>query len=71
MRQKLQTLAGQACYAWRQAIVEPVFGQIKDTRHFRRFSFRGLVKVTGEWLLICLTHTPLKLFRAGRCMQTA
>ena len=65
MRAKLQTAAGHAVYALRKAIVEPVFGQIKDTRGFRRFSFRGTLKVRAEWLLICLTHNLLKLFRAG------
>ena len=42
MRQKLQSEAGRAVYKMRKAIVEPVFGQIKECRHFRRFSLRGL-----------------------------
>jgi transposase len=71
MRAKLHTAGGQAIYALRKAIVEPVFGQIKGERGFRRFSFRGQAKVTAEWLLICLTHNLLKLFRAGRCLQAA
>jgi len=71
MRAKLQTAAGQALYALRKAIVEPVFGQIKGPRGFRRFSFRGLGKVQAEWQLICLTHNLLKLFRAGWCPQGA
>jgi hypothetical protein len=70
MRHKLQTAEGQAVYQRRKAIVEPVFGQIKEGRGFRRFSFRGKAKVTAEWLLICLTHNLLKLFRAGVCPQT-
>lgn len=65
MRAKLQTAAGHALYALRKAIVEPVFGQIKGPRGFRRFSVRGLGKVRAEWQLICLTHNLLKLFRAG------
>ncbi|RPI11651.1 MAG: IS1182 family transposase [Zetaproteobacteria bacterium] len=65
MRAKLQTVAGHAVYALRKAIVEPVFGQIKGSRGFRRFAFRGLAKVRAEWQLICLTHNLLKLFRAG------
>ena len=69
MRHKLRTVAGQAVYALRKAIVEPVFGQIKAGRGFRRFAFRGQAKVTAEWLLICLTHNLLKLFRAGTCPQ--
>jgi hypothetical protein len=47
----------------RKAIVEPVFGQIKEVPGFRRFSLRGLVKVAAEWDFVCLTHNLLKLFR--------
>jgi transposase len=65
MRAKLQTTAGHAVYALRKAIVEPVFGQIKAARGFRRFSFRGFRNVQAEWQVICLTHNLLKLFRAG------
>ena len=67
MRRKLRTPAGRAIYARRKAIVEPVFGQIKETRGFRRFLLRGFAKVEAEWSLICLTHNLLKLFRAGWC----
>jgi transposase len=63
MRRKLQTKAGAAIYARRKAIVEPVFGQIKQVRGFRRFSLRGLVKAQGEWALVCLTHNILKMYR--------
>jgi len=63
MRHKLNTPEGQAVYKMRKAIVEPVFGQIKEGRGFRRFSFRGLAQVAAEWTLICLTHNLLKLFR--------
>ena len=71
MRAKLQTAAGHTVYALRKAIAEPVFGQIKDGPGFRRCSFRGLAKAQAEWLLICLTHNLLKLFRAGWCPQAA
>jgi transposase len=64
MRAKLRTAAGRATYALRKTIVEPVFGQIKEARRFRRFSLRGLHPVSGEWTLICLTHNLLKLWRA-------
>src|SRR5205814_4045182 len=66
MRQKLQSEPGRAVYKMRKAIVEPVFGQIKECRRFRRFSFRGLEKVRSEWKLVCLTHNILKLFRSGK-----
>jgi transposase len=63
MQAKLRTPAGQKLYAQRKTIVEPVFGQIKAARGFRRFSFRGLRKIAGEWSLVCLTHNLLKLWR--------
>ena len=71
MKQKLKTESGRAVYRRRKAIVEPVFGQIKERRGFRRFSFRGLEKVRAEWKLICLTHNLLKLFRSGWQVQSA
>ena len=64
MKQKLQSEAGRAVYKMRKAIVEPVFGQIKECRHFRRFSLRGLENVQAEWTLVCLTHNLLKLYRS-------
>jgi transposase len=63
MREKLKTVAGREIYKQRKLIVEPVFGQVKEVRGFRRFSFRGLRKNRAEWALICLTHNLLKLFR--------
>ena len=41
MHHKLRGEAGRAVYKMRKAIVEPVFGQIKEIRGFRRFSMRG------------------------------
>ena len=62
MRRKLKTKAGKAVYAARKAIVEPVFGQIKQARGFRQFLLRGIEKVRGEWALVCLTHNILKCY---------
>jgi transposase len=69
MRQKLSSAEGKAVFKMRKAVVEPVFGQIKERRGFRRFLFRGLKKVQAEWQIICLTHNLLKLFGAGVCPQ--
>jgi hypothetical protein len=69
MKQKLASEAGRDVYRMRKAIVEPVFGQIKEWRGFRRFSLRGLDKVRGEWKLVCLTHNLLKLFRSGYVLE--
>jgi transposase len=70
MQAKVRTPQGQQLYAQRKTIVEPVFGQIKGARGFRRFSLRGLLKIGGEWCLVCLTHNLLKLWRY-RCAATA
>jgi hypothetical protein len=70
MAAKVRTPAGQALYARRKVIVEPVFGQIKEARGFRRFLLRGLKKIRGEWSLVCLTHNLLKIWRYG-CVQHA
>src|SRR5208283_2743196 len=71
MRHKLRTAEGQAVYRLRKAVVEPVFGQIKEARGFRRFLLRGLAKVQAEWQMICATHNLLKLFRSGWSPQSA
>ena len=63
MAAKVQSPEGRVLYARRKAIVEPVFGQIKEARGFRRFLLRGLDHIRGEWCLVCLTHNLLKLWR--------
>jgi transposase len=70
MAAKVRTPAGKALYARRKVIVEPVFGQIKEGRGFRRFLLRGLKKIRCEWSLVCLTHNLLKVWRYG-CVQKA
>jgi hypothetical protein len=54
MYRKLRSPVGRARYKRRKAIVEPVFGWVKEALGFRRFSFRGLEKVRAEWDLVCL-----------------
>jgi transposase len=71
MWQKLKSVEGRAIYNLRQAIVEPVFAQIKHIRGFRQFLLRGLAQVEAEWLLVCMTHNLLKLFRATKQAQLA
>jgi hypothetical protein len=65
MAAKVRTPEGKALYARRKVIVEPVFGQIKEARGFRRFLLRGLDNIRGEWRLVCLTHNLLKIWRYG------
>jgi transposase len=54
MAQRLASPEGKAQYRRRKVIPEPVFGWIKHAIGFRQFSLRGLVKITGEWSLVCL-----------------
>jgi hypothetical protein len=70
MAAKVRTPEGKALYARRKVIVEPVFGQIKEARGFRRFLLRGLDNIRGEWRLVCLTHNLLKIWRYG-CVVNA
>jgi DDE family transposase len=63
MAAKVRTAEGRALYAQRKVIAEPVFGQIKEARGFRRFLLRGLANIRGEWCLVCLTHNLLKIWR--------
>ena len=62
---QVQRPTGRALYARRKVIVEPVCGQIKEGRGFRRFLLRGMQKLRGEWRLVCLTHHLRKLWRYG------
>jgi len=71
MHYKLRTADGREVYKMRKAIVEPVFGQIKEQRGFRRFSLRGKQNVGREWKLVCAASNLLKLFRAGWVLEMA
>jgi len=65
------TVPGDPFTKCAKAIVEPVFGQIKERRGFRRFSLRGLENVRHEWKMVCLASNLLKLFGSGWTPQTA
>jgi len=65
MARRLRTKAGQADYARRKAIVEPVFGQMKVRQGAGFLRLRGLEGAKGEWALHSLCHNLRKLARAG------
>jgi len=69
MREKLREGAWESPYRLRKHTVEPVFGQVKEARGFRRFLRRGKENVAGEWSLLCIAHNLLKL--AGARMAVA
>ena len=56
MREKLRSPAGRKMYQRRQAVVEPVFGILKEQRGMRRFRRRGLEAVNIEWLLVAIAY---------------
>jgi hypothetical protein len=65
MEEKVMSDAGREQYAKRKWVVEPVFGQFKEARGFRRFHLRGLHKTRSEFSLLCTGHNLLKLWRHG------
>lgn len=71
MDRKVSNKKGNALYRRRQAIIEPVFGQIKSARGIRGFSRRGKAAADSEWKLICGTHNLLKLYRRALSEPTA
>ena len=54
MAEKLESEEGRRRYARRKWMAEAPVGWVKEVMGFRRFSFRGLEKVQGEWTLVCL-----------------
>ena len=71
MDRKVSRNQGRVLYRRRQAIIEPVFGQIKDVRGIRRFMRRGKAAADSEWKLIAGTHNLLKLYRRALTDPTA
>lgn len=63
MAARLKRGGHRSRYRLRKHTVEPVFGQIKEARGFRRFLMRGLDKVAEEWRLICAAHNLNKLLK--------
>lgn len=60
MRTKVQSEQGKAIYKQRKAIVEPVWGVIKEVQGFRQFNLRGEDKVNGEFILLALSYNLRK-----------
>jgi transposase/IS5 family transposase len=54
MARKMKTQRGRRQYRKRKYLAEPPFAWIKSVMGFRRFSLRGVEKVTAEWNLACL-----------------
>jgi len=63
MRAKLRTRAGRRIYQRRQAVVEPVFGILKEQRGMRKFRRRGLAAVSTEWMLAAIAYNLTRMAR--------
>ena len=63
MREKLRTEEGKQIYKKRGYTVEPVFGEIKWDGRKPSMDLRGLVKVKGEFSLLCLVHNVKKIVK--------
>lgn len=61
MRKKMTTHAGREAYARRKAIVEPVFGVLKQQRSLRQFRTRGLDRVGTEFTLATLAYNLTRM----------
>ena len=61
MQHRLQTKEGRALYDLRKETIEPIFGIIKETMGFRRFSMRGKAKAALEWTLVTLSYNLRRL----------
>jgi len=63
MIEKMEHESSKEIYKKRKKIVEPVFGQIKNTG-FRGFGLRGRKKAEGEFSLVCAVHNFRKIIKA-------
>ncbi len=63
MNTKMEKEESKDVYKKRKVIVEPVFGQIKNSG-FRGFSVRGKDKAAGEFSLVCAVHNIKKIAKA-------
>jgi transposase len=63
MRKKLRTGAGRAIYGQRKALIESVFGVLKEQRGMRQFRRRGLEKVTVEFALAATAYNLTRMYK--------
>jgi transposase len=62
MRQKLRSAVGRRIYGQRKAIVEPVFGVLKQQRGMRQFRLRGLQPVGIEFTLAAIAYNLSRVY---------
>lgn len=62
LRERMREPAARTCYARRKAIVEPVFGVLKQQRGMRQFRRRGVIGVATEWALATTAFNLTRMF---------
>lgn len=65
MREKLRSPEGRGVYERRKALVEPVFGVLKQQRDLRQFRTRGLARVAAEFTLAVLAYNLTRMYHRG------
>jgi transposase/IS5 family transposase len=71
MRQKLRSSLGRAIYGRRKALIEPIFGVLKEQRGLRQFRRRGLEKVAVEMTLAATAYNLTRMWNTGLTVRKA
>lgn len=71
MARKLRTKRGQAGYARRKAVIEPVFGQIDTVQGGKQVLLRSGTAAAAEWALLAACHNLRKLFNHTQAPRAA
>ena len=70
MRQKLRSPLGRAIYGRRKALIEPVFGVLKEQRGMRQFRRRGLENVAVEMALATTAYNLTRMWNTAATPTT-
>lgn len=66
LREQMRKPETRSCYARRKALVEPVFGVLKQQRGMRQFRRRGLTAVSTEWAMAATAFNLTRMFQVTR-----
>lgn len=68
-RENLESETGKEIYAKRCVEPEPIFGNIKQNKHFKRFTLRKLPKINIEFGLVAIAHNFAKWIEKIRLLN--
>jgi transposase len=69
MRAKIDTAEARVIYGQRLAIGEPVFGNLRSQKRLDRFTLRGKITVTIQWMLYCMVQNMEKILHYGGAVE--